>query len=123
MIRPRSAYGRNNAERAPTIDLTLRRQHSADQVRARLRGASCECHSAGRVPKRCCEAIEELRGERDFRHQDQRSDGLAANIFRHGLEIDLGLARAGDAVDQVRRKSAARHGLAQRIARPRVARP
>ena len=67
---------------------------------------SCECHSAGRTPKRCGEAIEELRGERDFRHQDQRL--LAApDRFGDGLEIDFGLAGAGDAVDQRRRIAAA----------------
>ena len=45
------------------------------------------------------EAIEELAGQRDLRHQDQRllaaADGLGDR-----LEIDLGLAGAGDAVEQ-----------------------
>ena len=45
------------------------------------------------------ETIEELRGERDFRHQDQHL--LAApDRLGHGLKIDFGLSRAGDAVDQ-----------------------
>ena len=30
---------------------------TADHVRARLRGASCECHSAGRMPKRCSKRL------------------------------------------------------------------
>ena len=46
------------------------------------------------------ETVEKLRRERDFRHQDQ---GLAAFAQRRGdsLEIDFGLARAGDAFEQV----------------------
>ena len=43
--------------------------------------------------------IEELSGQRDLRHQDQRL--LAApDDFRNRLEIDFGLARTGDAVEQ-----------------------
>ncbi len=62
------------------------------------------------------EAIEGLRGERDFRHQDQ---ALAAPRyrFRHRLEIDLGLAGAGDAVEQRDRVAAGADTLAQRRAR------
>ncbi len=45
------------------------------------------------------EAVEELRGERDLRHQDE---ALPAAPDRVGdcLEIHFGLARAGDAVEQ-----------------------
>ena len=50
------------------------------------------------------EAVEKLRGERDLRHQDQRLV-LAADVLGHRLEINLGLAGAGDAVEQ-------RHGVA-----------
>ena len=45
------------------------------------------------------EAVEELRGQRDLRHQDQALPA-ASDRFGHRLEIDLGLARAGDAVDE-----------------------
>ena len=45
------------------------------------------------------EAIEELRGERDLRHQDQALPAAADGVG-HRLEINLGLARAGDAVEQ-----------------------
>ena len=45
------------------------------------------------------EAIEELRRQRDLRHQDQRLPA-AADDLGHRLEIDLGLARTGDAVEQ-----------------------
>ncbi len=60
------------------------------------------------------EPIEELAGERDLRHQDQRL--LAPpDDFGHRLEIDLGLAGAGDAVEQRDMKAAARsqgtHGI------------
>ncbi len=44
-------------------------------------------------------AIEELTGQRDLRHQDQRLPA-AADDFRDGLEIDFGLARTGNAVEQ-----------------------
>jgi hypothetical protein len=45
------------------------------------------------------EAVEELSGQRDLRHQDQRL--LAApDDLRDGLEIDLGLARTRDAIEQ-----------------------
>ncbi len=62
------------------------------------------------------ETIQRLRGERDFRHQDQ---ALAAARYRfgHRLEIDLGLARAGDAVEQGDGVAAGAHAVAQRRAR------
>src|SRR5205823_13177337 len=41
-----------SAERAPTTTFTSPAATAA-QVRARLRAPSSECHSAGRVPKRC----------------------------------------------------------------------
>ena len=51
------------------------------------------------------EAVEELRGERDLRHQDQALPAGADRV-RHRLEIDLGLARAGDAVEERHRVAA-----------------
>ena len=45
------------------------------------------------------ETVEELSGQRDLRHQDQRLPA-AADDLGNGFEIDLGLARAGDAVEQ-----------------------
>ena len=57
-------------------------------------------------------AIEELRGQRDLRHQDQHLF-FAPDRFGHRLEIDLGLARAGHAVDQRHRESALHHGRTQ----------
>ena len=54
------------------------------------------------------EAIEELSGERNFRHQDEH---LAAGRERRRdrFEINFGLARAGDAFEQRRRETAACH--------------
>jgi hypothetical protein len=51
------------------------------------------------------EAVEELSGQRDLRHQDQRLLA-AANGFRNRLEVDFGLARAGDAIEQCDMKAA-----------------
>ena len=52
------------------------------------------------------ESVEELRRQRDFRHQDQALPA-AADRIGHRLEIDLGLARAGDAVEERDRIAAA----------------
>ena len=56
------------------------------------------------------EAVEELPGERDLRHQNETL-ALVAHGLRHRLEIDLGLAGASDAVDQCHRKAALLHGV------------
>ncbi len=53
------------------------------------------------------EAVEELRRERDLGHQDQRLAALADRLGDR-LEIDLGLARAGHAVEQIDREAAMR---------------
>ena len=45
------------------------------------------------------EAVHELAGERDLGQHDQRLAALLQRA-RDGLEVDLGLARAGDAVEQ-----------------------
>ena len=66
------------------------------------------------------EAVEELRGQRDLRHQDQRLPA-APDGLRHRLEIDLGLAGAGDAVEQRRRIAAVGDGRAQAHPPPRAA--
>ena len=54
------------------------------------------------------EALEKGPGQRDFRHQDQRLPAGSQRIG-HSFEIDLRLARAGDAVDQ-------RHAVVRRLA-------
>ena len=60
------------------------------------------------------EAIQELSGQRDLRHQDQRLLA-AANGFRNRLEIDFGLARTGDAIEQRDMKAAIGRERAHRI--------
>ena len=65
------------------------------------------------------EAVEELRGQRDLRHQDETLPAGADDV-RYRLEIDFGLARAGDAVEQRHRIAAlARRSLS--VPRPRRA--
>ena len=84
--RARADHDRNFAvgDRAPGARALARRQ-----FRMPFRRAHAEARG---------EAVEELRGERDLRHQDQALPA-AADHLRHRLEIDLGLAGAGDAVD------------------------
>ena len=60
------------------------------------------------------EAVQELRGERDLRHQDQALPATA-NEVGHGLEINLGLAGPGDAVEQRHRIAALGDGCLQRV--------
>ena len=98
MIRPRSAYGRNSAERAPTTTERFARRIAA-QVRARVRGVSSECHSGRPHAEALLEAVEELRRSARFPASGSAT-AAAADGFRHGLEIDFGLAGAGDAVEQ-----------------------
>jgi hypothetical protein len=57
-------------------------------------------------------AVEKLRGQRNLRHQDQALP-TAPDRVRHGLEIDFGLSRTGDAVEQCDRIAALRHGVLQ----------
>ena len=56
--------------------------------------------------------VEELPSQRNLRHQDQRLLA-AADDFRDGLEIDFGLARAGDAINQRHREAAVADAAAQ----------
>ena len=60
--------------------------------------------------------VEELPGQRDLRHQDQRLFA-APDDFRNRLEINFGLARAGDAVEQCDMKTAVRRQRPHRIHR------
>ncbi len=60
------------------------------------------------------EPCEEGFGQRDLRNQDQRLPALPQS-FRHGFEIDFGLARARDAVQQGHRKTRLAHGPAEAV--------
>ena len=79
-------------------DARFRRWHTAHRCAARFRGRS-ECHSAGRQAETLREAVEKLAGKRDLGQQDQ---GLAPapHALGDSFEINLGLARPGDAVEE-----------------------
>ena len=62
------------------------------------------------------EAIEELSGQRDLRHQDQRLLA-AADDLGNGFEIDFGLARSGHAIEQRDMKTAVRRQRPHRVHR------
>src|ERR1035438_3546448 len=57
---------------------------------------------AGTEP--CLEAFDRLRRQRNFRHEHNRALALRERVF-DGLEIDLGLAGTGDAVQKERAAS------------------
>ena len=88
--------------------------------RRRLPGAGALARRKLRVPlgrphpEALGEAVEHLGGERDLGHQDQDLP-TAPHRLRHRLEIDLRLARSGDAVDERDRIAGLRHGRPQRI--------
>ena len=71
----------------------------------RAPGACALARRQGRVPfhrraaEAALEAVHELAGERDLGQHDERLPSLLEGA-RHGLEVDLGLAGAGDAVEQ-----------------------
>ena len=98
-----------------------RADHDADFVRRhRQPGARAQPRRELRMPLRRPgaeaggEAIEELRRQRDLGHQHERL--LApADALGHRLEIHLGLARAGDAIEQGDAEAAAEHLAAQFI--------
>ncbi len=58
------------------------------------------------------EPLQPLRGQRDLRQQHQRLAALA-QALRHRLQVDLGLAGPGHAIQQGHRELARRHGLPQ----------
>ena len=116
----RSANGRNSAERAPTTTCAPVRRPPARRGGAAGRPRS-ECQRAGVGAEAVVEAREPLGAERDLRQQHQHLPARPRERRGDRLEIDLGLARAGDAVEQ-RHRVAAAHGLAQPLAPPPPAR-
>ncbi len=62
------------------------------------------------------EPVEPLRGQRDLRQQHQRLPAGGQRLG-HRLEVDLGLARAGDAVEQRDPESVPGDGLPQSVGR------
>ena len=111
-MRPRLVNGRNRAERAPT---TTRASPlaAARQARARSgaerRGVPFDRGAA----EAALEAVHELAGEGDLGQHDQHLPALRHGS-RHRLEVDLGLAGAGDPVEQ-RHREAALGGRAKRV--------
>ena len=90
--------GAKTAERAPT---TTRASPEAIRSRSSRRSASVspEWSSAMRSPKRAWKRPTRLRGERDLGDEHDRPEP-ALERRRAGLEVDLGLAAAGRAVEQ-----------------------
>ena len=103
-MRPRSANGRNKAERAPT---TTGASPLCDR---RPDAFALALRQAGVPFGRSCaetrgEAVEKLRGQRNLRQQHQRL-ALLPKRFGDRLEINLGLARSGHALEQGGRERA-----------------
>ena len=89
-----------SAERAPTVTLAS----PAGDCRARPGGAlrsEVRMPGDGRAAEPRFEAFEERLGQRDLGKEDERLLSLA-QAFGDRFEIDFGLARAGDAVEQDR---------------------
>ena len=97
-IRPRSRTGAKTAERGPTQ--TWPRRCAAAATRRSARPAPAP--SAGRAtgsPSRAREARDRLRGQTDLGDEHDRAPAAGERRLDRG-EVDLGLARAGDAVQQ-----------------------
>ena len=100
-IRPRFGSGVNRALRGPTITGSSPGARPPPGVVA-LAGRQARMHQPHLAGKARTEAPHGLRGERDFGHQHDRLPALAQG-FGDGAQVDFGLARAGHAVQQVRR--------------------
>ncbi len=115
MISPRFAHRREHAGARP--------DHHAGRARADappLLGALGVAERGVQDGHAVAEAGEELpghrRGERDLRHQQQRAAADRQRRFDR-VQIDLGLARTGDAVQQERLERPRLHRRADRIER------
>ena len=86
--------------------------HAAPDARALL-GRDGGMPLAGPAAEALLEPLQELAGQRDFGQQDQHLAVPPAQRIRDRLEIDLGLARAGHAVEQRRAEAAFFDGLAE----------
>ena len=75
----------------------------------------------GAAAEALLEPLQELVGQRDFGQQDQHLRMGLAQRLRDRLEIDLGFARAGDAIQQRRAKAALGDALAELGRRRRLA--
>ena len=113
--RRRSGRGRRRAGTAPSgrRRRPARRRARPPSRRARACGGRPECHSRRAGAEAGLDPVEELARERDLGQQHQR---LAARAQRlgDGFEIDLGLARPGDALQERGEKRRGGDGGAQR---------
>ena len=105
-----------------------RADHDRDfAVGDRLPGARALARRNFRMPFRRAhaeargEAVEELRGERDLRHENETLPAGADHVGDR-LEINFGLARAGDAIEQRHRIFALADGCFQLRRRRRLGR-
>ena len=100
--RRRSGRGRRTAGRGRSARRrppAPRRSATAAQIRSRWRSAQAGVPFGRPRAEARREAVEELGGERDLRQEHQRLPPLPQSLGDR-LEIDFGLARAGDAVEQ-----------------------
>ena len=107
--------GERQEQRRARADHHRRRRRRPPRARSirRTREDRSECQTAGATPKR--------RSNRSSHCEDSAISGSStsawrscAQAFGDGLQIDLGLARAGDAVEQGDGEAARRDRLAQR---------
>jgi hypothetical protein len=92
--------GAKTAERGPTqIRASPRRRRSHSSWRSPA--PSRECSTATVSPKRATKRADDLRRQADLGHQDD-DRAPAGQRVGGGAEVDLGLARARDAVEQER---------------------
>ena len=111
-MRPRSRTGAKTALRAPTTTRASPRRmrlHSA----SRRDGVSREWRTAQFSPKRRVGGLDHLARERDLGHEVDDAPALGQGGLG-GLEEDLGLARAGEAVEVLEPGPVARYALESR---------
>ena len=94
--------------------------HAAPDARALL-GGDGGMPLGGAAAEALLEPLQELVGQRDFGQQDQHLSVRPAQRLRDRLEIDLGFARAGHAIQQRRAEAALGDGLAKLGRRRRLA--
>ena len=101
---PTSSSGASSAVRVPTTTSAPPariRRHSS----ARSPSPSAECRTAIRDGEVGAQPVDDRRRERDLRHEQQRR-AARREARRDRLDVDRGLAAAGDAVEQDRRRVA-----------------
>ena len=97
--RPSAGIGVKTAERVPITTGALPERAPRARPRARAPSASEECSATTGAARRSRKRADELRRQRDLRHQHER----AAARREHALDeaqVHLGLAAAGDAVQE-----------------------